>query len=159
MSYMKLIKLLYLGDRTALLRWGRPISFARAVSMKHGPVLSEVLDLVNEGHPPGESSWWSRAISAPSNYEVRLNAECAADDLSDAEEAVLREVFDEYGAMDRWKLVERLHQELPEWTPTDGAIPIRTRDILLREGYTEAEAAEIEGELDALARLERMTAA
>ena len=33
MSYMKLLKLLHLVDREALLRWGRPVSTDRYVSM------------------------------------------------------------------------------------------------------------------------------
>ena len=53
MSYMKLIKLLYLADREALLRWGRPITFDAYVSMDRGPVLSSVLDLINGGTAPG----------------------------------------------------------------------------------------------------------
>ena len=44
MSYMKLIKLLYLADREALSRWGRPITTDKYVSMDKGPVLSRVLD-------------------------------------------------------------------------------------------------------------------
>jgi uncharacterized phage-associated protein len=158
MNYMKLIKLLYLADRTALLRWGRPISFARPISMKHGPVLSEVLDLINEGSPPGQASAWSNAISDPSEYEVRLNGDCPADDLSDLEESVLDAVFREYGHYDPWSLVDILHRTLPEWTPTHGAIPIRYRDILLREGRTESEVAEVESELENLALTERLLA-
>lgn len=156
MNYMKLIKLLYLADRTALVRWGRPITFARAVSMKHGPVLSEVLDLVNEGSPPGTRPVWNRAISIPSNYQVRLIAECSPDDLSDAEEDVLAEVFREYGGFEPWPLVDTLHNTLPEWIPTDGAIPIHYRDILLNEGWTEAEVAEVESELENVALMDRV---
>ena len=157
MNYMKLIKLLYLADRTALVRWGRPITFARAVSMKHGPVLSEVLDLINEGNPPGTRSLWNRAVSSPANYEVRLNGACAADDLSDAEEAVLGEVFRDYGGLDPWPLVDLLHSTLPEWIPTSGAIPIHYRDILLNEGWTEAEVAEVESELENVALMDRVS--
>jgi uncharacterized phage-associated protein len=156
MNYMKLVKLLYLADRTALLRWGRPISFARAFSMRHGPVLSEVLDLISEGPPPGQPSPWTRTISIPSNYEVRLVAECPPDDLSDAEEDVLEEVFREYGHHEPWALVDLLHEILPEWTPTNSAIPIRYRDILLREGRTETEVAELESELEDLGRMGRL---
>lgn len=43
MSYMKLIKLLYLADREALLQWGRPITTDRYVSMNRDPVLSRIL--------------------------------------------------------------------------------------------------------------------
>lgn len=156
MNYMKLIKLLYLADRAALVRWGRPITFARAVSMKHGPVLSEVLDLVSEGSPPGARPVWNRAISIPSNYQVRLTSDCPPDDLSDAEEDVLAEVFREYGGFEPWPLVDMLHDTLPEWIPTDGAIPIQYRDILLNEGWTEAEVAEVESELENVALIDRV---
>ena len=53
MAYMKLIKLLYLVDREALRRWGRPVTTDRYVSMDHGPVLSSTLDLINHGPEPG----------------------------------------------------------------------------------------------------------
>ena len=156
MNYMKLIKLLYLADRKALVRWGRPITFARAVSMRHGPVLSEVLDLVNEGSPPGTRSLWNGSVSIPANYQVRLTSDCPPEGLSDAEEAVLAEVFDEYGKLDPWPLVDLLHNTLPEWIPTNGAIPIQYRDILLNEGWTEAEIAEVESELENVALLDRV---
>jgi len=159
MNYMKLIKLLYLADRAALVRWGRPITFARAVSMKHGPVLSEVLDLINEGSPPGTDSLWNLAVSSPAHYEVGLAGECPAEDLSDAEEGVLMEVFREYGHLDPWALVDLLHATLPEWIPTSGAIPIQYRDILLKEGWTEAETAEVESELENLALMDRIVPA
>lgn len=159
MNYMKLIKLLYVADRRALLRWGRPITFARAFSMRHGPVLSEVLDLINEGTHPGEKSVWGRAVSSPFKYEVRLNEECPADDLSDAEESVLNEVFGEYNRFDPWALVDELHKTIPEWQETESAIPIRYRDILLRGGRTEAEIAEIESELANLAMIRQLVPA
>jgi len=155
MNYMKLIKLLYLADRAALVRWGRPITFARAVSMKHGPVLSEVLELINEGSPPGTEPLWNRTVSIPSDYRVRLTADCPPDDLSDAEEDVLAGVFREYGSLDPWALVDMLHNMLPEWIPTHGAIPIQYRDILLNEGWTAAEVAEVESEIENVALMDR----
>ena len=39
MSYLKLIKLIYFLDREALLRWGRPVTGDRYVSMDNGPVV------------------------------------------------------------------------------------------------------------------------
>jgi uncharacterized phage-associated protein len=57
MSYMKLIKLLYLADREALASWGRPITTGNYVSMDKGPVLSHVLDRINEGPSPDEPSY------------------------------------------------------------------------------------------------------
>jgi uncharacterized phage-associated protein len=160
MNYMELIKLLYLADRATLDRRGRPITFARAVSMKHGPVLSEVLDPVNEGSPPAARPLWNRAISIPSNHQVRLTGGVFArlpDDLSDTEEDVLAEVFREYG-LDPWPLVDMLHDTVPEWIPTNGAIQIQYRDILLNDSWSEAEAAEVESELESVAMMDRLVA-
>jgi uncharacterized phage-associated protein len=39
MSCLKLIKLLYFVDREALLRWGRPVTTDRYISMDDGPVV------------------------------------------------------------------------------------------------------------------------
>jgi len=47
MNYLKLMKLLYLADRESMRRNGRPISGDRYVSMDHGPVLSQTLNLIN----------------------------------------------------------------------------------------------------------------
>ena len=70
MSHLKLIKLLYLAEREALIRLGRPITFDFYVSMDHGPVLSETLNLLH-GESEGDGSWVG-TISAPSNHEINL---------------------------------------------------------------------------------------
>jgi uncharacterized phage-associated protein len=155
MSYMKLIKLLYLVDRTALIRWGRPVTFDSYFSMNRGPVLSRTLDLINEGTPPDESSIWSTCISEPRNHEIELRGECATDELSQAEEDLISEIFGQYGHMSRWELVDWAHKKLPEWqNPQGSALPIEYRDILYAGGKTEREIAEIEFEIDGLALFE-----
>jgi len=152
MSYMKLIKLLYLVDRTALIRWGRPVTFDSYFSLQHGPVLSRTLDLITEGEAPDEPSIWSTCISEPQNYEIALKGECSTDELSQAEEDLIGEIFDQYGRMNRWQLVGRLHDELPEWqNPQGSSLPIEYRDILLAGGKTSREIAEIEAEIEGLA--------
>lgn len=154
MSYMKLIKLLYLADRTALLRWGRPITTDSYVAMDRGPVLSRVLDLATDGDDPSAPSVWSRYISEPVNYEVAWESDPGRDELSDAELNVLEEVFREHGAKSRWELVDFTHR-LPEWqNPQGGAIPISVRDILRAGGKTDIEIAAIEDEIEGLALAE-----
>ena len=68
MPYIRLIKLLYLADRESIDRRGRPIVGGRYVSMKYGPVLSEVLDLVRTG-----GLEWSEAVEKE-NHDVLLRA-------------------------------------------------------------------------------------
>ncbi|MEC4815828.1 MAG: Panacea domain-containing protein [Scytonema sp. PMC 1069.18] len=152
MSYMKLIKLLYLVDREALLRWGRPVTYDSYVSMRHGPVLSEVLDRISEGDPPGVTSIWNQYISEPRKYEVELKQDCPPDDLSEAEEQLICEIFNKFGHNTRWELVELLHEVLPEWkNPGNSSIPIEYHDILKAGGKTEMEAREIESEIESVA--------
>jgi uncharacterized phage-associated protein len=151
MSYMKLIKLLYLADREALLRFGCPITTDRYVSMDRGPVLSRVLNLITEEKEPASQSLWTNAISEPDHYEVHLNKEIEPEELSDAEIELLDEIFRQYGQLDRWSLIKITH-DLPEWVdPHGSAIPISYRDILLNAGKSPAEIKVIEQELAALA--------
>lgn len=156
MSYLKLIKLLYLLDREALLRWGRPVTTDRYVSMDNGPVVSRIYDLIREEPPPGTDPVWRHFISAPSNYEVSLTAEPEIDELSPAEETLIEEIFAQYGKLSRWNLVDLSH-DLAEWQdPKGSAIPIEYRDILRAGKKTESEIAAVESELEALAAAEAM---
>lgn len=155
MSYLKLIKLLYLADRTALLRWGRPVSTDKYFAMDRGPVLSHVLDLVTQEAMPENASYWSQYISDPSHYEVSLQDDPGQDELSEAELKLLEEIFHEHGHKTRWELVELTHR-LPEWEdPQGGAIPISYRDILRAAGKTDLEIAVVEAELEAVAMMEK----
>ena len=157
MSYLKLIKLLYLVDRDALLRWGEPVTTDRYFSMKYGPVVSRIYSLINEGAPPGVESVWERYISKPSDREVQLLEEPPQSELSPAEEALIDEVFSTFGKMNRWNLVEHSHG-FPEWKdPQDSALPIETSNILQAGGKTEEEIGEIEGELRELSAIDPLT--
>lgn len=53
-NIMKLVKLLYLLDRLSLDRRGIPVIGGDYLSMRNGPVTSEVLDLVNAGRLAGK---------------------------------------------------------------------------------------------------------
>jgi len=151
MSYMKLIKLLYLADREALLGWGRPITTDRYVSMDRGPVLSRVLALTTEQDDPEAPSLWASTIGEPRNFEVELKGDAATDELSDAETQLLDRIFEEHGKLSRWELVKLCH-DLPEWKdPHGSAIPISYRDILKAGGKSDLEIAAVEDELDELA--------
>lgn len=156
MSYLKLIKLLYLLDRESLLRWGRPITTDRYVAMDKGPVVSRIYELIREEPVPGTNPVWRQYISAPSNYEVSLSAVPETEELSPAEESLIEEIFNKYGKLSRWDLVNLSH-ELGEWQdPQGSAIPIDYRDILRAGQKTESEIAAVLSELEALAAAEAM---
>lgn len=149
MHYLKLLKLMYLADREALLRWGIPISTDRYVSMDHGPVVSSTYSLIVEDMP---KPVWAEFISPPlGEYEIELLKEAPTDRLSRAEEALIHEIFDQYGQWNRWRLVDYLHT-LPEWkNPHGSSIPIKIREILEAGGEDEAEIRAVIRELHGMA--------
>ena len=149
MSYLKLIKLLYLADRQALTELGRPITYDRFVSMQYGPVLSNTLNLISTEPDPEAWSYWHTYISAPRDWEVALLREAPVDQLSKAEEGILRKIFAQFGHMTRWDLVKYTHG-LPEYEdPQGSSVPISLRRMLIGTGRTEEDAAAIEQELEA----------
>ena len=150
MHYLKLLKLLYLADRTALVRWGIPITTDRWVSMNHGPVPSNIFNLIADDCA---KPIWSQFISAPlGEYEVRLLRETNTDRLSRAEESLIREIHQQYGHRNRWDLVENVMHKLPEWHyPQGSSIPISIREILKAEGEDEDEIKAVIKELHTIA--------
>jgi len=150
MSYMKLIKLLYLVDREAILRWGRPVTTDCYVSMDKGPVVSRIYDLICSDPDPNDRPW-HKFISGPlPNYEVQLKEAPPADELSRAEEELIAEIFSIHGGKSRWELMDYCHN-LPEWCdPAGSAIPISFEDILKAGNKSPAEIVAIERELEAL---------
>lgn len=148
MSHLKLIKLLYLLDREALIRWGRPITYDSYVSMPHGPVLSFTLDRINQPEF-SEGAYWHRFIAPKAHHEVGLVRKSIPNEhLSPAEEALIDEVFERYGHLDRWQLRDLTHQ-LPEWKdPQGSSLPIDPAEILRNAGYSEEQIREIESDLE-----------
>jgi len=155
LPYLSLIKMLYLADRQALIDIGQPITGDRPVSMKNGPVLSQVMDIIHMGTgplPSGPGLYWYRLISPPRDFEVKLTFQVLEDsELSDYEIGVLRQVAERFGSLDRWDLVNFTHT-LPEWQDPQGSmIPIDPADILKAAGKPaediERVAAEAESQL------------
>ena len=132
MNYLALMKLLYLVDREALLRFGRPITGDRVVAMKHGPVLSRVYDLVSQKKQENSESEWHKFIPRPNAYvfTVRFSGVPDAGELSEAELALIDEIYAKFRGWNEWDLVAHTHQ-LPEWRDPKGtSVPIPFEDIL-----------------------------
>lgn len=156
MSYMKLLKLLYLADRRALIEHGRPITYDRYVSMPQGPVLSQTYNLIVAEESPETPSYWRQFISEPDHYDVCLVQEAPATELSPAQEQLLEQTFAEFGHMNRWDLV-RLTHELPEWEdPHGSSIPISIQDVLRAAGLEEGDIESIDESLAADEALAQM---
>lgn len=152
MHYMKLIKLMYLVDRTALLEWGRPVTFDVYYSLPDGPILSNTLDLINAGPEPNALTPWHELIVRDTDpYCVTLRCEPLDDELSEAEEEVVDRVYEAYGFMNRYKLRDLLHKILPEWEDPHGSrLSIYYRDILFAGDKSPREVAELQEEMRGL---------
>ncbi|MFQ5705221.1 MAG: Panacea domain-containing protein [Gemmatimonadales bacterium] len=150
MNHMKLVKLLYFLDRASLLKSGRPVSFDSYFALPHGPVLSFTLDRINEDPDPDAPSYWHRHISERRGHGVELMADTLpSDQLSEAEEALIDEIFSRYGGMSQWEIRDYSHT-LPEWRdPQGSSLPILISDILAAEGFREEDIREIEETLQA----------
>jgi len=155
MSYMKLIKLLYLADRESLFKRGRPITFDKFVSMPYGMVLSGTLNLIN-GEEPG--AYWNDVFEPFGDREIRLKKTSETGKLSKAELAVLDAIFETFGSKSRWELVDYVHT-LPEWIdPNGSSIPVEVSDVLKFGSRTPAEIESIKSELESLTTLSSLAA-
>jgi uncharacterized phage-associated protein len=154
MNYMKLLKLMYLIDREALLRWGRSLTFDNYVSMDKGPVLSQTKNLITE-EKLGES-YWKRHISAPENYDVALLEKPELGELSRADISLVEEVYAKFGHWNRWALVDYTH-DLPEWrNPHGSSLPIDYKEVLQAGGKPEQDIAEIVSDIEELGLFEQL---
>ncbi len=149
MSYVKLVKLLYLVDREALLRFGRPVTTDRYVLTDMGPALSQVNDLITVGSIA--PSIWSQYISGlQGRLEVELRQEAPQAELSATETELIESIFAQFGEKTQWELIE-YSKKLPEWHDPQGTkIPLEYTDILRAGGKSPAEVHEIISELESL---------
>ncbi len=151
--YIKLIKLLYLADRRAFIETGHPITGDRLVSMEHGPVLSNVLNLIRWSGGRSRSVWHEYVSDPEPDYTIRAicprELDEIDDELSEYDRSLLDAVFLEFGRTNTWDLVGSTH-ELPEWNdPQGSSSAITPQTILENEGFTKSEIAEVEREVTA----------
>jgi uncharacterized phage-associated protein len=147
-NYLALMKLLYLADRQALVRFGKPITGDRVVAMKHGPVLSRIYDLVSRKKQHLPTSEWHKFIPRPGAYVCTVKFAGVPDTsaLSEAEVAVIDEIFAAYRGKSEWELVEYTHR-LPEWRdPKGSSVTIPFEDILKAAKVPRAAIEAIAGE-------------
>jgi uncharacterized phage-associated protein len=150
LNVLHLIKMLYAADRSALVIWRRTITGDKFYSMKHGPVLSRIYDLMCGRILGADMETWNSVFNLREGNTISLKeANIDLGPLSKREIQVLHKAFNKFKNVPAGELVEFLHKVLPEWKdPGSSSAPIDPRDILFHAGLTEEEVAEIEEELD-----------
>lgn len=161
---LRLIKMLYMADRTALHRLAAPITGDSPSSLPKGPVLDTVYDLIRDRDlPPGIGALWRDHFEACSGtagdypqYFVRLKKVPKNLALSTAEREILDEVFDTFAHLEPMQLVKDLHKALPEWEdPGGSSAPIAFETILQALGVTEDGIKQIRDQIAAESDLDR----
>lgn len=144
---LKAIKLIYLADRESLSRWGAPILHEPRFSLKLGPVNQTTLEYIDGDRV--DQNGWSRFVSprAEAANEVSVAPGITVSDLdefSDADLAVLDEIWARHGRFASFPLAQWTHrpENVPEWRdPNGGRLPIQLIDILHAVGFPEPEVA------------------
>jgi Protein of unknown function (DUF4065) len=129
-NIMKLVKLVYLLDRESIARRGVPVVGGVYLSMRNGPVTSEILDLINAGSLWHCDTNWAEFISDRQNQEVALTRDPGAEHLSVFELELIAELFGRFEKADQWAISEWCHEHCGEWLPLDkGAEPISLTEL------------------------------
>jgi len=160
MNIMKLVKLMYLLDRLSLDRRRMPVVGGDYLSMRNGPVTSEVLDLMNEGRLYHESDRrWEQCISDRENHEVALLKMPEREEVSEAEVKLVDEIWATHGGKNQWQLVDWCHDNCKEWTSlSNGKARISVEQIAEALGKDSAEIARLSSEARELNRLSEIFA-
>jgi len=144
---LRIAKLLYIANRTAIREAAWPFTGGPVVAMRHGPVLSCALDMVKNASEPD--------FLEIRGHRLRLVADPGDGELCPLIIGILRDTWTEYEDRNCWQVAEET-REFDEWKRNwrEGVIPpaaIPYRDIFEAVGcggYDEA--ADDEGRFNAV---------
>jgi uncharacterized phage-associated protein len=159
MHILKLVKLIYLADRHSIEKRRTPIVGGTYYALPHGPVTSEVLNLIDDGTPEGSSAW-EQLVSDRADHMVATNGTLEDyDALAPSEIQLLEEIWNEFGQMDRWALRDWTHQHCVEWSDPNGARnEILARHLAESFAWNDSEISDFETESEAQFRLHALIA-
>lgn len=114
---LRLVKLMYLAEREAMLRFLLPIVEDDVCAMQRGMGLSATWRFAGGGDSPTPTGdWGSHVVQTARGLSVRKGVSVhSLDGLSDEDLRVIQQVWDDYGAMGQDELVHEVHHKLPEW--------------------------------------------
>jgi hypothetical protein len=139
-----LVKKLYFADRTALIRWGKPVTGDKLASLAKGPIVSGIYDLLKGDGPEEDQIRWNDVIVRKRPYTIVTRKTPNKGVLSDREKEVLDESRKTIDAI-RGSIPNWLHKKCPEWTnPGRSSIPIDPSTILRLANKSEDEIRRIE---------------
>jgi uncharacterized phage-associated protein len=158
MTYIHLLKLLYIADRQYLAERGYPLTGDKPVAMQYGPILSRTYDLIK--NKTEQADKWQRYIQTlPQRSVLRLMDDPGDGDLSQASISKLEDIFQQYGHLRPCKVIDLTHEflEWQEYYHDDTSTPIPLEAILRAQGASDMlqqveEQAQLHAHTEALRR-------
>lgn len=156
-TILKLMKLMYLAERSSYKQYGEPIIGDALVSMPNGPVLSKTLDLIDFGAQVNIDGGWDSMIAERSGRDMALKSSeliKSEDDLRELSESdleVLQSIWSEFGNKSAIWLRNYTHNaaNCPEWEDPDGSsIPIKLEKLFEFFGFSEDESNALQSRLN-----------
>jgi uncharacterized phage-associated protein len=115
-SSKRLLALLYIASRECLKRSGRLLLGGRLVALQHGPIHSDVYDLIKKRDRAEGLAEWSKHFHNDGYYVV-LDLDPGLNALSRFEARVLKEVLKRHQDEDDWDVARETH-EFSEYATT-----------------------------------------
>jgi hypothetical protein len=155
-SMFYVLKKLYYADRTALINWGAPITGDEFASLKKGPVVSGIYDLMKGKGAAQDLSMWNDVFERRNNT-ITLKKHPDEGLLSEREKEVLDNSRKTIEGIKGVLISDWLHDHCPEWEdPGDSSIPIDPSTILRKANKSEEEIRKIEHANEELRTLSRL---
>ncbi|MBM9501481.1 SocA family protein [Leptospira sp. 201903071] len=148
-NYTKILKLLYLIDREALRKWGKPVTGDDLISMPNGTLLSKTYNLIK--FHISDTGFWSKYISKKNGYIIELTENPNIRYLSIAELKLIETVVDQYKNYSYSDMITYTHS-LPEWSdPRTNGLQVENidnEDVLKYLDYSIEDIKEIKSETE-----------
>lgn len=150
MPILKLMKLLYLAERSSYQKFGEPIIGDKLVSMDHGPVLSITYQHIN-GELHSMEGGWDTWVSGRENYDVSLqDPSCIRTpeqdllELCDDDLDVLERTWSAFGHMTKWQIRDYTHYNCAEWEDPHGSmIPMNLKQLFKALDFNDDQTKEL----------------
>ncbi|MDR1179311.1 MAG: SocA family protein [Spirochaetales bacterium] len=160
LNYTKLIKELYLSDRESINATNSAITGDTYVSMKHGPVLSSLYNLIKgRSHDKQTQTYWDSRFSTDGDDLLANFDQYPEGKLSRAEKAIIDKIDGQFHQSRYGELIDYVHANCPEWhDPGTTSLPLSLADILSALGRTREDIDWIQEETKAFQEEDRIFA-
>jgi hypothetical protein len=139
MSWMTLLRLLYIAEREYLAEEADMITGDYPVAVSLGPVLLTSYEMVGREHPQYD---WSEFFERPARHLIGMIKDPGKDQLCLIEKEILKDVYARFGHLPSFD-VRAAEDQFPEWkktflaNPSLKPQPIALEDILIAQGKPE----------------------